>query len=102
MKVVIKKSTLSDSLFFFKLRNLYKNRMLFFKSDKISIKDHSQWYSINYKKNMFYTGYVNGKKSGYVRGEFRQDSLLVSVAFLKKFQNKNIATESYRLFEKKN
>mgnify|MGYP003688618315 FL=1 len=37
----------------------------------------------------------------YIRGEIKKDILLISIAFIKKFQNKGIGTESYKLFEKK-
>jgi|TARA_B110000027_G_C16116143_1_gene300215 hypothetical protein len=101
MKIEIKKSTINDSLFFLKTRNEVTNRKQFFNTAKISVKEHSQWYSLNYRKNIFYTCYVNKVKSGYIRGEIKKDILLISIAFIKKFQNKGIGTESYKLFEKK-
>jgi len=101
MKIAIKKSTINDSLFFLKIRNEITNLKQFFNTAKISVKEHSQWYSLNYRKNIFYTCYVNKEKSGYIRGEIKKDILLISIAFTKKFQNKGIGTESYKLFEKK-
>jgi hypothetical protein len=101
MKVLLKKSTLKDCLFFFSLRNKANNRKLFLASSKINIKEHIDWYSSNYKKNIFYTCYANNTKAGYIRAEHKEDTLLISIAFLKKFQKKNIATKCYNIFEKK-
>jgi len=101
MKISIKKSSFKDYLFFYNLRNQKKNRNLSLNSSKISIKDHINWYSRKYKNNFYYTCYVNKEKSGYIRGEYEKDIVLISIAFLQKFQNKNIATKSFRLFEKK-
>lgn len=101
MKISIKKSTLKDCLFFYNLRNQKKNRKISLNSSKIYIKDHINWYSANYKNNFFYTCYANKKKSGYIRGVYEKDIVLISIAFLQKFQNKNIATKSFRMFEQK-
>lgn len=101
MKILLKKSTLKDCLFFFSLRNQANNRKLFLASSKINIKEHIDWYSLNYKKNIFYTCYANNTKAGYIRAEVKEDTLLISIAFLKKFQKKNIATKCYNIFEKK-
>lgn len=101
MKITIEKSTLKDSLFFYNLRNSNYNRKLSFNTSKINTKEHAQWYSQNFKKNIFYTCYFNKEKSGYIRGDFREDTLLISIAFLKKFQNRSISSKSYKLFEKK-
>jgi hypothetical protein len=101
MKISIKKSTLKDCLFFYNLRNQKKNRKLSLNSSKISIKNHVNWFSSNYKNNFYYTCYVNKKKSGYIRGESKKDIVLISIAFLQEFQKKNIASKSFRLFEQK-
>jgi hypothetical protein len=101
MKILIKKSTLNDRSFFFSLRNQANNRKLSLSSSKINIKEHIDWYSSNYKKNIFYTCYANNTKAGYIRAEYQKDTLLISIAFLKKFQKKNIATKCYNIFEKK-
>ena len=101
MKVLLKKSTLDDCLFFFSLRNQANNRKLFLSGSKINIKEHIDWYSLNYKKNIFYTCYANKTKAGYIRAEYKEESLLISIAFLKKFQKKNIATKCYNMFENK-
>ena len=88
MKILIKKSTLNDRSFFFSLRNQANNRKLSLSSSKINIKEHIDWYSSNYKKNIFYTCYANNTKAGYIRAEYQKDTLLISIAFLKKFQKK--------------
>ena len=101
MKISIKRSTLKDCLFFYNLRNNSNMRKISFNHNKINIKKHIEWYAANYKNNFFYTCYVDKIKSGYIRGEFKEDTMLISIAFLKKLHGKNIATESLKLFEKK-
>lgn len=101
MKISTKKSAFKDALFFYNLRNNKNNHFFSFNTSKISLKDHIKWYKQNFKKNFFYTCYVGKSKSGYITGEFTNQTLTVSIAFLKKFENKNIALESLKLFEKK-
>lgn len=100
-KIYIKKSTIQDSSFFYKIRNNTENRKLSLNSKKITINEHNSWFGKNYKKNYFYTCYYSSEKAGYIRGEITSDTVIISIAFLKKFQKKKIATTCFRYFEKK-
>ncbi len=100
-KINIKKSSKEDSNFFYKIRNDYENRRFSFNSKKINKRNHNVWFNENYKKNYFYTCYYLGKKAGYIRGEKKSETIIISIAFLKKFQKKNIASKCFEYFEKK-
>jgi ribosomal protein S18 acetylase RimI-like enzyme len=100
-KINIKKSTIDDCNFFYNIRNDSKNRKSSFNSKKIKLKDHILWFKKNYNKNFFYTCFYSKKRVGYIRGEEKSEAIIISIAFLKKFQNKNIATTCLKYFEKK-
>ena len=100
-KINIKKSTIDDCNFFYNIRNDSKNRKSSFNSKKIKLKDHILWFKKNYNKNFFYTCFYSNKRVGYIRGEKKSETIIISIAFLKKFQNKNIATTCFKYFEKK-
>lgn len=100
-KINIKKSTIDDCNFFYNIRNNPKNRKSSFNSKKIKLKDHILWFKKNYNKNFFYTCFYSKKRVGYIRGEEKSEAIIISIAFLKKFQNKNIATTCLKYFEKK-
>tara|TARA_Y100000741_G_scaffold365014_1_gene358408 strand:+ start:2416 stop:3042 length:627 start_codon:yes stop_codon:yes gene_type:complete len=100
-KITIKKSTKEDSNFFYEVRNNSENRRFSSNSKKINKSNHNIWFNKNYKKNYFYTCYYLGKKAGYIRGEKKDEIITISIAFLKKFQKKNIASKCFEYFEKK-
>ena len=78
-----------------------ENRKLSLNVKKIKINVHNLWFNKNYNKNYFYTCYYSGKKVGYIRGKKKDETIEISIAFLKNFQNKNIATTCFKYFEKK-
>jgi len=101
-KINIKKSTKEDSNLFYEVRNNSENRRFSSNSKKINKSNHNIWFNKNYKKNYFYTCYYLGKKAGYIRGEKKDEIIIIiSIAFLKKFQKKNIASKCFEYFEKK-
>ena len=100
-KINIKKSTKEDSNLFYEIRNNSENRRFSLYSKKINKSNHNVWFNENYKKNYFYTCYYLGKKVGYIRGEKKSETIIISIAFLKKFQKKNIASKCFEYFEKK-
>ena len=100
-KINIKKSTIDDCNFFYNIRNDSKNRKSSFSNKKIKLKDHILWFKKNYNKNFFYTCFYSNKRAGYIRGEKKSEIIIISIAFLKKFQKQNIATTCFKYFEKK-
>ena len=100
-KIKIKKSTKEDSNLFYEIRNNYENRKFSLNSKKINRNNHIIWFNENYKKNYFYTCYYLEKKIGYIRGEKKSETIIISIALLKKFQKKNIASKCFEYFEKK-
>ena len=94
-KINIKKSTKEDSNLFYEIRNNSENRRFSLYSKKINKSNHNVWFNENYKKNYFYTCYYLGKKVGYIRGEKKSETIIISIAFLKKFQKKKYCLKMF-------
>ena len=101
VNIKIKKTTKEDSQLFYKLRNNVINRQFFLNSKNISFNEHKKWFEKNFKNKNYYTFLYNRKKIGYIRGDNINDTIYISIAIDTKFRKKNIASECFRLFEKK-
>ncbi len=101
VNIKIKKTTKEDSQLFYQLRNNVINRKFFLNSKNISFNEHKKWFEKNFKNKNYYTFLYNRKKIGYIRGDDINDTIYISIAIDTKFRKKNIASECFRLFEKK-
>lgn len=100
-EIKIKKTTKRDIDLFYKLRNDKLNRKFFLNSKNIKFSDHKEWFENNFKKNYYFTCYINKKKIGYVRGDIINETIVISIVIDKNFRKKNIATKCFEMFEKK-
>ncbi len=100
-KINIKKTSILDSQIYFKIRNNVSNRKYFANSKYIKKDKHKEWFNKNYSNNHYYTCLYDGQKIGYIRGDCFNDSIYISIAIDTKFRKKNIASECFKLFERK-
>lgn len=101
INIKIKKTSKKDSQLFFKLRNSVLGRKFSFNSKVISLNEHKKWFNKNFKNKYYYTLLNNKKKIGYIRGDDVNDVIYISIALDSKFRKKNLASRSFKLFEKK-
>jgi RimJ/RimL family protein N-acetyltransferase len=101
LNIKIKKTVKEDSKLFYQLRNNTANRKFFFNSKNIKFSEHKEWFEKNFKKKYYFTLFYNKKKIGYIRGENFNDIIYISIAMSTKFRKKNIASECFKMFEKK-
>lgn len=101
INIKIKKTSKEDSQLFFKLRNSVLSRKFSFNSKIISLGEHKKWFNKNFKNKYYYTLLNNKKKIGYIRGDNVNDSIYISIALESKFRKKNLASKSFKLFERK-
>lgn len=102
MNIKLVKSKFTDSKFLYGLRNSSEIRAASIKKKKISLKEHTKWFSL-IKKNKNYNIYIinyNSKKIGYIRTLKSNQSNLISIALKEKYRNKGVGSKSLLIFEK--
>ena len=100
-KITIKKTIKEDNNLYFILRNNKKFRKHFFNNKSINKLKHSEWFNKNFKSKYFYTCFYKSEKIGYLRGDENNGVINISIAIKNKYQKKGLASEFYKIYEKK-
>ena len=97
MNIKLVKSKSIDSKFLYALRNSFEIRAASIKKKKISLREHTKWFSL-IKKNKSYNIYIinyNSKKIGYIRTLKSNQNNLISIALEKKYRNRVLVESHY-------
>ena len=62
---------------------------------------NSEWFNKNFKSKYFYTCFYKSEKIGYLRGDENNGVINISIAIKNKYQKKGLASEFYKIYEKK-
>ena len=103
MNIKLVKTKSADSKFLYDLRNSSEIRFVSINRKKISLNEHSKWFS-SLEKNKNSYSYVinyNSRKIGYIRTFRSNKNNLISIALIKKYRNKKIGRKSLLIFETK-
>jgi len=103
MNIKLVKSKSTDSKFLYRLRNSFEIRATSIKKKKLSLKEHTKWFSLVRKNKNYniYTINFNSKKIGYIRTFKSNQNNLISIALEKKYRNRGFGNKSLLIFEKK-
>lgn len=107
MKITIKKATLKDANFIYKLRNEKKNRQLFFNTKYIKIIDHLKWFKKKiYEKNIIFLICLHKKKKiGLLKFDIKKKIANVSIIIIEKYKKRGFGsiflTKSEKILKKK-
>ena len=98
----VRKASLSDSNFFFNLRNDPKVRKLSLKKNEINLNEHVRWFKNNLKKKhkILLVAYKKNYLIGIVRYDINNLKALVSIAVDKKFRDKGFGARMLKMSEK--
>jgi len=103
MKIIIKKASVKDASFFYKLRNEKTARKNSFNSKNIKYYDHLKWYKKKLKKKntIFLVAVINNsQKIGTVRYETKKIFTSISINISKKFRNLGFGSKILEKSEK--
>jgi spore coat polysaccharide biosynthesis protein SpsF len=103
MKLQIRKASMDDAVFFYKLRNDLTTRKNCFNQKKIKYLDHLKWYNkkIRKKNTTFLIAFNNEHKSiGAVRYETEKNLTYVSIYISKKLRNHGYGSKILKMSEK--
>ena len=94
--MVLRRAKISDSKFYFILRNQINTRKFSLNKKKISYAKHQKWFLLNYKKknNFFFVITHKTKNAGYLRLSKKKKFYDVSICVKQKFRKLNIAYKS--------
>ena len=99
----VKKASISDSSFFFNLRNDSQVRKAAFKKKKIKFHEHTRWFKNNLKKKekIYLIAYTKKSNAiGSVRYDIDNFKAFVSIAIDKKFRGKGYGARMLKMSEK--
>jgi spore coat polysaccharide biosynthesis protein SpsF len=103
MKLKIRKASIKDAVFFYKLRNEIKTKKNSFSQKKIKYSDHLKWYKkkIKDKKANFLIAFFNEfAKVGAIRYETEKIFTYVSISIYSEFRNLGYGTTILKMSEK--
>jgi RimJ/RimL family protein N-acetyltransferase len=103
MKIQIRKASVKDARFFYKLRNEKGVRKKFFNTKDIKYNDHFKWYKNKLKKKnvIFLVALIgDSKKIGTIRYETDKIFTNISINVSKKFRNLGYGSKIIKKSEK--
>ena len=100
MKIVVKKATTKNLIFFYKLRNEKKDRHNFFNTKHIKFNNHKKWFKKNLEKNTYLVCLYNKKKIGIIRYDIKKKIASISIIILKKYRNHGFGSSFLKKSEK--
>ena len=103
MKIQIRKASVKDARFFYKLRNEKTARKNCFDTKDIKYKDHLKWYKNKLKKKnvIFLVALISdSKKIGTVRYETDKTFTYISINISKKYRNLGYGSKIIKKSEK--
>ena len=94
--MVLRRAKISDSKFYFILRNQINTRKFSLNKKKIPYVNHQKWFLLNYKKknNFFFVITYKTKNAGYLRLSKKKNFYDVSICVKQKFRKLNVAYKS--------
>lgn len=94
--MALRRAKISDSKFYFILRNQMNTRKFSLNKKKIPYAKHQKWFLLNYKKknNFFFIITHKTKNAGYLRLSKKKNFYDVSICMKQQFRKLNIAHKS--------